>query len=286
MNTQTNFGLSRNTPSTVQKYTWLKQATKEELKAFIGLVFFRGLYSMNHHNIELLFKSGIDPDIFRVTMPQQRMRFFLLAHISFDDKNTSKDPWPSDRFVAAIHIFEMFNKNCSKYVIPSEYSVQTVQSKETSQIKYRLLLKSINDSRFSFTYKAAPYSGKPENGDGLYYTCAAEDYVKYLVNEVEKDTSLKGCNISTDRLHTSVPPAKWLLDRNVTTVGTLNTVRIGIPDELKDTKCRENFGVSFHIKSKEKKAIYNNLFSENKIHWTQECPYAVSNESNSRKNQR
>ena len=109
---------------------------------------------------------------------------------------------------------------------------------------------------------------------------------KYLVNEVEKDTSLKGCNISTDRLYTSVPPAKWLLDRNITTVGTLNTVRIGIPDELKDTKCRENFGVSFHIKSKEKKSIYNNFFSENKMHWTQECPYAVSNESNSRKNQR
>ena len=89
---------------------------------------------MNHHNIELLFKSGIDPDIFRVTMPQQRMRFFLLAHITFDDKNTRKGRWPSDRFVAGIDIFEMFNKNCSKYVIPSEYSVWTVQSKETLQI--------------------------------------------------------------------------------------------------------------------------------------------------------
>ena len=164
----------------------------------------------------------------------------------------------------------MFNKNCSKYVIPCEYSVQTVQSKETSQIKYRLLLKSINDSRFPFTYKAAPYSGKPENGDGLYYTCAAEDYVKYLVNEIEKDTSLKGCNKSTDRLYTSVPPAKWLLDRNIATVGTLNTVRIGIPDELKNTKCRENFSVSFHIKSKEK-----NLYI---------TTYSVKTKSTGRKN--
>ena len=73
------------------------------------------------------------------------------------------------------------------------------------------------------------------------------------MNEVEKDTSLKGCNILTYRLYTSAPPAKRLLDRDITTVGTLNTVRIGIPDELKDTKCRENFSVTFHIKSKEKK---------------------------------
>ena len=57
------------------------------------------------------------------------------------------------------------------------------------------------------------------------------------MNEVEKDTSLKGRNISTDRLYTSVPLVKWLLDRDITTVGTLSTVRIGIPDELKDTKC-------------------------------------------------
>ena len=52
------------------KYTWLKQATKVELKAFIGLVYFRGLYGMNHHNIEILFKSSIGPDIFGATMSQ------------------------------------------------------------------------------------------------------------------------------------------------------------------------------------------------------------------------
>ena len=72
------------------KYTWLKQTTKEELKAFIGLVYFRPLYGMNHHNIEFLFKSGIGMDIFGATMSQQGVRF-LLAHIAFHDKSTHKD---------------------------------------------------------------------------------------------------------------------------------------------------------------------------------------------------
>ena len=86
------------------------------------------------------------------------------------------------------------------------------------------------------------------------------DYVKYLVNGVEKDTSLKGRIISTDRLYTSVPLAEWLLDRDIATVGALNTVGIGIPDELKDTKCRENFSFTCHIESKEKN-LYITIYS-------------------------
>ena len=78
------------------------------------------------------------------------------------------------------------------------------------------------------------------------------------MNEVEKDTSLKGCNISTDHLYASVLLAKWLLDRDIATVGTLST----------GTECRENFSVTCHVESKESKSVYNNLFSENKIHWT------------------
>ena len=66
---------------------------------------------------------------------------------------------------------------------------------------------------------------------------------------------LKGCNISTDCLYTSIPLAKWLLDHDITTIGTLNTVRIDISDELKDTKCKVNFSVTCHIESKEIKLI-------------------------------
>ena len=72
------------------------------------------------------------------------------------------------------------------------------------------------------------------------------------MNEVEKDASLKGRNISTHRVYNNVPIAKWMIDRDIATVGTLDTVRIGIPDELKDAKCRENFSVTCHIESKEK----------------------------------
>lgn len=57
---------------------------------------------------------------------------------------------------------------------------------------------------------------------------------------------MHGRNISTDRLYTSVPLAKWLLERNITTVGTVQKGRQGIPQELFDVQGRENFSVTYH----------------------------------------
>ena len=71
--------------STAQKYTWLKETTVIEIRALVGLMYLRGLYGMNHHDIELLFTNSIGPNIFGATMSQQRMKF-LLAHITFDER--------------------------------------------------------------------------------------------------------------------------------------------------------------------------------------------------------
>ena len=48
-----------------------------------------------------------------------------------------------------------------------------------------------------------------------------------------KHTSLSGRNISYDRLYTSTSLAKWLLERNITTAGTLQANGKGIPEEVK-----------------------------------------------------
>ena len=73
---------------------------------------------------------------------------------------------PTDRFAAARPIFEMFNRNYSKYVIPSEYmsidetlypmrhQIAFRQYNSNKPHRYGLLLKSLNDARFPFTYKS------------------------------------------------------------------------------------------------------------------------------------
>ena len=71
----------------------------------------------------------------------------------------------------------------------------------------------MNDASLPFTYKASPYAGKPKDGDGPFYINGTENYVKYLVNTTQNDVSLKGRNISTDRLYTSIPLANWLYEK-------------------------------------------------------------------------
>ena len=149
---------------------------------------------------------------------------FLLSCITFDDPNERAERWRTDRFAAARPLYELFNSNCSKYYYPSEYftidktlypmrhQIAFRQYNPNKPYQYDLLVKSLNDAELPFTYKTVPCAGRPEAGNGPYYIDSTENYVKYLVNETEKDISLKGRNISTDRLYTSIPLANWLLE--------------------------------------------------------------------------
>ena len=115
----------------------------------------------------------------------------------------------------------------------------------------------MNDSSFPYTYKSVPYAGKPTSENGPYYIEGTKSYVKYFVNETKRNVSLKGRNISTGRLHTSIALANCLLENNITTVGTLNTTRIGVPDELKKAEGRDEFSVTCHFEAQNGKLCLN-----------------------------
>ena len=83
------------------------------------------------------------------------------------------------------------------------------------------------------------YSGKPKEEPTSYYTPGTSQTVKHLIQNLECHTNLVGRNISHDRLYTSIPMGQWLLDRGITSVGTLQSNRKGIPPEIKETKVRE-----------------------------------------------
>ena len=52
---------------------------------------------------------------------------------------------------------------------------------------------------------------------------------------------LKGRNITTDNLYTSVPLANKLLDRGMTLVGTMRHNRVGLPKEVKSLEGRKEY---------------------------------------------
>ena len=134
----------------------------------------------------------------------------------FDDVATREVDWQQDRFTTIREFFEIFNRNCMKLVIPSEYlsidetlyhmrtQVGIKQYNPDKPAKYGLLFKSLNDARFPYTYQSLPYAGKPAAGDGPYYLNKIEDYVKKLVGDAQAKLPLQGRNISMDRLYTSI----------------------------------------------------------------------------------
>ena len=64
--------------------------------------------------------------------------------------------------------------------------------------------------------------------------------MKRVVEDYEQHGySLKGTKISMDCYYTSILLVKWLYDKNITCIGTLNSNWKGLPKEIRQTKGRE-----------------------------------------------
>ena len=107
-----------------------------------------------------------------------------------------------------------------------------------TQISFKQF-KSVNAARYPYTFISSPYNGKPTEEGGQYYIQGTEAIVNYLIETLSTNSNLAGRNISFDRLYTSILLAKWLLEKRITCIGTMQLNRKGIPDELKETKNRE-----------------------------------------------
>ena len=94
--------------------------------------------------------------------------------------------------------------------------------------------------------------------------------VMTMIEQLETFTSLKGINISMDRLYTSVDLFEWLLKRNITAIGTIMANRKCIPPQIKSVLNRsENSYV----------VLWENEHKKMSIH-----SYVVNTKSSGRKN--
>ena len=96
--------------------SWIKPTNIFELRALIDLLYFHGVFRMNHHSLNVLFSDKTGPPVFSVTMSRDRKKI-LLSTLTFDDPESRKEKWPYDRFAAAPAIFEIFNSNTPKYLL-------------------------------------------------------------------------------------------------------------------------------------------------------------------------
>ena len=86
------------------KYSFVKEVSEMELKAFIGLFLYRGLYKLNTMGIRKLFSDSYGPPMFSAVMSRNRFAF-ILHNLSFDDESTRAERWKKDRFTAIREFF-------------------------------------------------------------------------------------------------------------------------------------------------------------------------------------
>ena len=229
---------------------FVRTTDAEEIYALFGLFYFRGLLGVNLKAVHRLFSDRYGHPVFGGTMSRNRFSF-LSGHLCFDYPSTRRERWVTDRFAAFRNIFEEFNDNCSKHLIPSEYlsmdetlypmrtQIAFRQYNPSKPAKYGLLVKSLNDARVSYTYRSLVYAGKPQQLPAQHYVSGNENYVKGLIEAVDQKQGLQGRNLSMDRLYTSINLAQWLLQKRMTCIGKMQQNRVGIPEDLKKTNDRE-----------------------------------------------
>ena len=86
------------------KYSFVKKVSEMELKAFIRLFLYRGLYKLNTMGIVKLFSDSYGPPMFSAVMSRTRFAF-VLHNLSFDDESTRAERWKMDKFTAIREFF-------------------------------------------------------------------------------------------------------------------------------------------------------------------------------------
>ena len=159
------------------KYSFVKEVSETELKAFIGIFLYRGLYKLNTMGIQKLSSDSYGPPMFSAVMSCNRFAF-ILHNLFFDDESTHAERWKKDRFIVIREFFEKFNNQCMLVLAPGEYlsldeslypmrtQIFFKQFNPSKPAKYGLPFKSANVARYPYTFISLPYRGKPTEEGG------------------------------------------------------------------------------------------------------------------------
>ena len=238
------------------KYAYYERTNENETRALLGLFYLHGALKLNLRKTNDVFYHKSSNDVFSATMNVKRFQF-LCRFLAFDDFTTRRERWQSDRFAAFREFLEDFSERCARMRNPSEYlsidetlypyrgNVKFRQYNPSKPARYGLLYRSISDSRVPYTYFTLAYAGKPESQPDQFYVTGTDNYTKYLVDSLKQYVQLRGRNISMDRYFTSLPVAEYLLENDITVVGTLRSHHIGLPKELTEVKDRDDLSVKY-----------------------------------------
>ena len=107
--------------------------------------------------------------------------------------------------------------------------------------KHVLNFRSLGSWRWPYVYFAISYTRQPVEMTDTHIKDTFSLVQRLVESYKEHGYSLKGTNISMNKNHISTPLVKWLPEKNITFVETIQTNRKGLLFEMRETKDREEF---------------------------------------------
>lgn len=160
----------------------LRPIDREEMKAFLGSLFYTSVFKSNHENTKSIFATdGSGREIFRCVMSQFRF-LTLLNYIRFDDSTTRSERLETDTLAAISEIFQLFIANCKTAYTPGVYlcvdemllpfrgRCKFIIYMPKKPAKYGLKILVVCDAETFYVYNAYIYHGKNSDGRGLAET--------------------------------------------------------------------------------------------------------------------
>ena len=211
----------------------IRPTDREEIKAFLGLLFYTSIFKSNHENTKCIFATdGSGREMFRCVMSQFRF-LTLLNYIRFDDSNSRSQRLQTDSLAAVSEIFGLFIANCKKAYTPGAYlcvdemlvsfrgRCKFIIYMPKKPAKYGLKILVVCDAETFYVYNAYIYHGK--NTDGLGLTEAERKLAipTQSVLRLCKDFEKTNRNITADNWFSSVELMEQLKERGLTYLGTL-----------------------------------------------------------------
>ena len=126
-----------------------------------------------------------------------------------------------------------------KTLYPTRGGISFKTYKKDKPDKYLLNFRSLGSSMRSYIYYTVPYARKPVEVTESHKKDTLTSVKQFVEGYEIHGYLLKGANISIDRYYTSIALSEWLYKKNITCIGTLNSNRKELPNEIKETKGRE-----------------------------------------------
>lgn len=223
----------------VLKAEW--KTSENEIYAFIGILYARGVYGANNVDIHLLWHKQWGPPFFSNAMSRDRFKT-LIRFIRFDNKDSRRKRVETDKFAAMSDVWFKFIDNCQVTFNPGEkitIDEQLFQTKarcaftqymKSKPDKFGIKFWLAADVKTKYLVNAFPYLGKDDDRP------QDKSLGEYVVMKLADPYLNAGRCFTTDNFFTSLKLANSLFEKKSTLVGTMKVFKREVPKRERNKK--------------------------------------------------